>query len=88
MSPLTRVRLFVAENPKKEVFEVWELCDREPPSTAPELEPSKNRERDDGTSSEPAVAKPERCQLCLPALVMEVSADGEVIAWPGPEVLA
>jgi len=85
--PPTRIRLFTAFHVKQEVFEVWELVDREPPSTAPELAPSVNHDRGrDGTSSEPPREKPVQC--LLPALVMEVSDNGEIVTWPGPEVVA
>lgn len=86
--PTTRVTMWIVFHVKQERFELWECEDKVPPSTAPELEPSSSPDRPrDGRppQSHATAACPEQSQL--PGLVMEVSADGTVITWPGPEVL-
>jgi len=88
-TPRTRVTVLLEDDPKAEEWTVWEVADRVPPSTALELEPSKSPDEPRGeTSSVPKAGNRERCrrQLALPAVVMEVSDDGEIVVWPGPEV--
>lgn len=83
-NPRTRVTLFMEDNEKREEWSVWELGERVPPSTAPELELDKMP--DPGGRSESSSPERPQCQrqLHLPVLVLEVDADGEVVAWPGP----
>jgi len=88
-TPRTRVTLLLEDNPRADEWSVWEIADRVPPSTALELEPSKSPDEPrDATSSARSQDKPGRCQqsLVLPGVVMEVSDDGEIVVWPGPEV--
>lgn len=80
MLPKMRAFLWEVFHVKQEIWEVWEVVDRVPPSTAPELEPS---QISDGPRNSGALAH----QAVLPGLVMEVSSDGEVVSWPGPDVL-
>lgn len=78
--PRTRIHLFHVK--RKGEWQVWELHEQLPPSTARELEP----ERSPGDSN--AKSRPPREQQDLfPGLVMEVSENGaEIVTWPGPEV--
>jgi len=79
-SPRTRTYLWLETLGKSEEFRVWEVVDKVPPSTAPELECDRTPRDDD-----PSHKTPSR-QGNLPGLVVEVSADGtEVVSWPGPE---
>lgn len=80
MLPKMRTYLWVVFHVKQELFEVWEVVDRVPPSTALELEPSQ-------ISDGPQGCARSALQEELPGLVMEVSSNGEVVTWPGPDVL-
>jgi len=74
--PLTRSHLWVICDEKSQLFQVWEVVDKVPPSTAPELEPNKSPDRSGGGSScqrEPALQ--EQC------LLMEVSNGEEQEDW-------
>jgi len=85
--PRVRTTLLWTFHVKHEEWQVWELLEQVPPSTAQEqgLPLSGDpREHGEATKSPPEAASREQCQL--PGLVMEVSADGqEVVSWPGPE---
>jgi len=82
MRPTSRIHLFHVE--RKDEWQVWELVDAVPPSTQLELGPELSP--DQGCGQSKSAPKPERHDACLPALVMEVSEDGEITTWPGPDV--
>jgi len=79
-TPRLRIHLFHVK--RRNEWQVWELQESVPPSTARELAPERSPGDGRGpTSSQSPAAS--HVGLCL---VMEVSADGqEVISWPGPE---
>lgn len=78
--PRTRIHLFHVK--RKGEWQVWELIESVPPSTQQELALDRSPDDRSGTGSR----SPVESQELLPALVMEVSADGEVVTWPGPVV--
>lgn len=82
--PRTRVKLFLQDLREESV--VWEVWDKVPPSTAPELEPDVSPSGD-SPRGQASLRKQLAFPELLPALVMEVSDDGEVVTWPGPKVL-
>lgn len=77
-SPRMRVHLLALKRSGE--WHVWELLEELPPSTARERGPDRTQGLDGSQSECPS-------QQVFPALVMEVSADGAVVTWPGPEVL-
>jgi len=84
MLPKTRTYLWMRFHVEQEMFEVWEVVDKLPPSAPLELEPDSSP---DPQGSRVTKSSFSADQQVLPALVMEISADGtEVVAWPGPEV--
>jgi len=86
-TPMLRTSLLWSTDHKGE-WTIWEVVDRLPPSTAREL--ANDSAPDDRCSTRPeSVGSREPCrrQQSLPNLVLEVSADGEVIPWPGPGTL-
>jgi len=83
--PRVRVTLLTQCEPRNEEWTVWEVVDLCPPSTATELEPSSSPDDPRRGSLERQECRSNQC--LLPGLVMEVSADGEVTTWPGPEVV-
>jgi len=86
--PTMRVTMVLTSNHRSKTWSVWELWDEVPPSTAQELGfvPSPDLELRE-TTRRPKSESREMSQASLPSLVMEVSADGEVVTWPGPEVV-
>lgn len=84
--PTMRVTMVLTSNHRSQTWSVWELWDEVPPSTAQELGfvPSPDLELRETTRRPRSES---REQSTLPGLVMEVSADGEVVTWPGPEVV-
>lgn len=82
-TPPTRIHLLVMK--RADEWIVWELVERLPPSTALEIgsDKTKGLDGDRATRSQCQRAQPE----LFPGLVMEVSGNGEVITWPGPDVL-
>lgn len=93
-SPRTRVTLYL-EWPRsadvdthREEWNVWELAELVPPSTARELDLPMSGDPREAARERPSSAQAAcREQLHLPAVVLEVDADGTVTPWPGPEVV-
>jgi len=84
MLPKTRTHLWMRFHVEQEMFEVWEVVDKLPPSAPLELEPDRSPDLPESRATKSPC---DAGQQVLPALVMEISADGtEVVAWPGPEV--
>jgi len=67
--PLTRTHLWVICDEKSQLFQVWEVEDKVPPSTAPELGAEQNNDLLGPGSS----ATPPREQCPLPFHVEQVS---------------
>lgn len=87
MTPTSRIHLFHVK--RGDEFQVWELVDVVPPSEARELGPNSSPDQglEGASKSTPSGCREPSRQQCLPALVLEVSGNGEVIAWPGPETV-
>lgn len=85
--PRVRVTLLTEADPANEEWSVWELVESVPPSAAPELECDRPHRPLASQSECKHSPQGSRVQLNLPALVLEVSADGTVVPWPGPTLV-
>jgi len=80
--PMTRSHLWVICDEKSQLFQVWEVVDKVPPSTAPELEPNRNLDLFGGETSQ--VNEPASPSPCHREVISNDGEGSQELWWEEP----